>query len=297
VSFRVTHTTRYDYGASASVNHNEVRLTPRTFPGQICTSHELRVTPESTEMTQHVDFFGNRVTYFSVQRPHSTMGVTAVSEVHLDPAARPVADDDLPWESVQQRLTEDPAARPFVLGSPMCAPSPALADYAAVSFPPGAPLLAGATELMSRIHTDYEYVPEYTTIATPLSQLLSDRRGVCQDFAHVAIGALRSLGLAARYVSGYLETLPPPGREKLRGADASHAWFSVLLPGAGWFDFDPTNDQRPGDQHITVAWGRDYSDVTPLKGVVFGSGMHDMAVSVDVERLDAPVARGDSSDP
>lgn len=289
MNYRVVHTTRYDYGQLASVNYNEAWLTPRTFPGQVCTACRLDVEPETSERGEHDDFFGNRVTYFSVQRPHQRMIVTATSAVSVDPEARPAPSADPDWEDVHRRLqasADSPArhARLFVLGSPLCAPSPALADYGAVSFPAGTGLLAGAADLMHRVHTDFEYVPEYSTIATPLAQLLSDRRGVCQDFAHVAVGCLRSLGLAARYVSGYLETLPPPGREGLRGADAAHAWFSVWLPDVGWFDFDPTNDRVPLDQHIAVAWGRDYSDVTPLKGVVYGSGGHRMTVAVDVVR-------------
>lgn len=288
MNYRVVHTTRYDYGQVASVNYNEAWLTPRTAPGQVCTACQIAVEPEAAERSEHLDFFGNRVTYFSVQRPHRRMTVTATSEVQVDPAARP-APADVDWEEVCRALEAgaDPPsrhARPFVLASPLCAPSPALADYAAVSFPAGTGLLAGAADLMHRVHTDFEYVPEYTTIATPLARLLSDRRGVCQDFAHVAVGCLRSLGLAARYVSGYLENLPPPGRERMRGADASHAWFAVGVPGVGWFDFDPTNDRIPDDQHIAVAWGRDYADVTPLKGIVYGSGGHRMTVAVDVER-------------
>lgn len=286
MNFRVTHTTRYEYGGSATINYNEAWLTPRTFPGQICTAADVEIDPLPHDRSEHVDFFGNRVTYFSVQQPHERMSVTARSNVNLDPAQRSVPQD-IPVEEARSRLQtpRHAQARPFVLGSPMCAPSPALADYARISFPPGTGLLEGAADLMSRIHTDYEYVPQYTSIATPLQQLLSDRRGVCQDFAHVAIGCLRSLGLAARYVSGYIETVSPEGQPKLRGADASHAWFSVLLPDEGWADFDPTNDQQPSEQHITVAWGRDYADVTPLKGVVFGNGNTELSVSVDVERL------------
>ena len=135
---------------------------------------------------------------------------------------------------------------------------------------------------MQRIYTEFKYDPEFSTLATPLKEVLEHRSGVCQDFAHLAIGCLRSQGLAARYVSGYIETEPPPGKERLVGADASHAWFSVFQPGVGWLDFDPTNNQIPGERHITVAWGRDYADVTPLKGVAFGGGEHELKVSVDV---------------
>jgi len=172
-----------------------------------------------------------------------------------------------------------------VLDSTFATAAPELAAYAAASFPPGRPLLEAVRELMERVHHEFTYDPGFSTVSTPLAEVLSSRRGVCQDFAHLAIASLRSLGLAARYVSGYLETLPPPGQSKQLGADESHAWFSVYLPNVGWMDFDPTNNQIPGDQHIIVAWGRGYGDVTPLKGVVFGGLDHELKVSVDVARL------------
>jgi transglutaminase-like putative cysteine protease len=160
-----------------------------------------------------------------------------------------------------------------------------LQSYAERSFAEGRPIVEAVYDLMERIHRDFTYDPHFTTLATPLSEVLKHRRGVCQDFAHLAIGCLRTQGLAAKYISGYIETLPPPGQEKLIGADASHAWFSVFVPDTGWLDFDPTNNQMPMDQHITLAWGRDYSDVTPLKGVIFGGGKHDLKVQVHVENL------------
>jgi transglutaminase-like putative cysteine protease len=172
----------------------------------------------------------------------------------------------------------------FTLDSPMVGTDPLLADYARQSFPPGRTLDAAVHDLTRRIYQDFKYDPGFSSIATPLKAVLEHRSGVCQDFAHLAIGCLRAQGLAARYVSGYIETDPPAGKEKLVGADASHAWFAVFQPGVGWLDFDPTNNQRPGERHIVVAWGRDYADVTPLKGVAYGSGEHDLKVSVDVRR-------------
>ena len=157
-----------------------------------------------------------------------------------------------------------------------------LLDYARPSFPAGRATIDAVYDLMQRIFREFKYDPEFSTIATPLKDVLEHRSGVCQDFAHLAIGCMRSMGLAARYVSGYIETEPPPGKERLVGADASHAWFSAYLPEHGWLDFDPTNNQLPGDRYITVAWGRDFTDVTPLKGVAFGSGEHELKVSVDV---------------
>ena len=194
------------------------------------------------------------------------------------------------WELVAQRLQSDRTAEvldalQYTLDSPMIESNEKLAAYARHSLLPGRPLLQAVNELMQRIFADFTYDPEFSSIATPLSEVLKHKRGVCQDFAHLAIACLRSQGLAARYVSGYIETLPAPGKERLVGADASHAWFSVYLPDAGWIDFDPTNNQMPIDKHITVAWGRDFSDVTPLKGIAFGGGQHKLHVSVDVRNL------------
>ena len=197
--------------------------------------------------------------------------------------------EHLAWEEVRQRIQTDMdpevlELRQYILDSPMIPTMPELRTYAEKSFPKNRSLLEAVEELTTRLYTDFTYDPNFTTIATPLADVIQHRRGVCQDFAHLGIGCLRTLGLAARYVSGYIETDPPPDQEPLEGADASHAWFSVYLPQLGWVDFDPTNNQIPADQHITIAWGRDYSDVTPLKGVVFGSGTHELSVSVDVGR-------------
>jgi len=199
--------------------------------------------------------------------------------------------DSPPWEAVRERVAADTTtpgleARDFVLPSAFVPPDDAVWDYARASFPPGRPLLEAVRDLTRRIHQEFRYDPGFTTIVTPLAEVLAHRRGVCQDFAHLQIACLRSLGLPARYVSGYLETLPPPGKAKLQGADASHAWVSVYDPEQGWTDFDPTNDQLVGEQHITTAWGRDYGDVTPLKGIIFGGGEHTLEVAVDVERLE-----------
>ena len=193
----------------------------------------------------------------------------------------------LSWEKARDRLRNDRSAdvieaTQFTLDSPMIKTDELLAEYAKGSFLPGRPLDEAVHDLMQRIYAEFKYDPEFSTIATPLTEVMKHRSGVCQDFAHLAIGCLRSRGLAARYVSGYIETAPPPGKERLIGADASHAWFSVFHPGFGWLDFDPTNNQLPTDRHITVAWGRDYADVTPLRGVAFGGGKHKLKVAVDV---------------
>jgi len=293
MKYRVTHRTEYFYSGTVSQCHNLAHLRPRDSDRQQCLQQQLQITPVPNDIAEHTDFFGNHVSYFSIQQPHQSMTVTASSEVvlHGNAGQLPLYND-APWDEVRKRLAAPQAAdtseqRQFTLDSPLAATAPELANYAMTSFPAGRPLLEAVHDLMQRVYTDFTYHPGFTTISTPLSEVLASRRGVCQDFAHLAIACLRSLGLAARYVSGYLETLPLPGQQKLQGADESHAWFSVYLPDNGWVDFDPTNNQVPLDQHITTAWGRDFSDVTPLKGVIYGGDPgHRLQVSVDVERLD-----------
>ena len=290
--YRIVHKTEYFYGITVSQCHNLAHLRPRNLPAQQCLGHRLEIDPLPMDLAEHEDFFGNHVSYFSIQQPHQTLTVTATSEIQLDSGNNQlVLDKDIPWDEVRDKLAEPftditRENRQFVLDSPLATTSPELADYAAASFPPGRPLLEAVQDLMERVHHEFTYDPEFSTVTTPLAEVLTRRRGVCQDFAHLSVACLRSLGLAARYVSGYLETLPPPGQSKQPGADESHAWFSAYLPDAGWHDFDPTNNRVPLDQHITTAWGRDYADVTPVKGVIFGGNPdHRPQVSVDMERL------------
>ena len=302
MKYRVVHKTEYSYGITVSECHNLAHLRPRNLPAQQCLGHRLQIDPLPLDLAEHEDFFGNHVSYFSIMQPHQTLTVTATSEIQLDTGNTGTApDNDMPWDEVRLQLAKpltDSARenRQFVLDSPFATAAPELADYAASSFPPGRPLLQAVRELMERVHHEFTYDPGFTTVSTPLAEVLSSRRGVCQDFAHLAIASLRSLGLAARYVSGYLETLPPPGQAKQQGADESHAWFSVYLPEVGWHDFDPTNNKVPLDQHVTTAWGRDYADVTPLKGVIFGGDPgHRPRVSVDMARLPEPEAAANPS--
>ena len=291
MKYRVVHQTEYRYGASVSLCHNLAHLRPRNLPGQQCLGHRLQIDPLPMDHAEHEDFFGNHVSYFSIQQPHETLTVTATSEIHLDPGGHPQPGEDMPWNDVHTRLAEAMTDdvrenRQFILDSPHAAANAGLEDYASTSFLPGRPLLEAVHDLMARMHHEFTYDPGFSTVSTPLSEVLSSRRGVCQDFAHLGIACLRSLGLAARYVSGYIETVPPPGQTKQPGSDESHAWFSVYLPDVGWHDFDPTNNQIPLDQHITTAWGRDYADVTPLKGVIFGGDPGKQPqVAVDLERI------------
>jgi transglutaminase-like putative cysteine protease len=250
----------------------------------------VAITPPPSLRRERFDYFGNRTLHFSLREPHRALEVVTTSVVDLIAIPPPTLADSPPWESLRDRVSSDRRrdlldAYAFVFDSPLARSSPALRDYAAPSFPAGRPLLEGVRDLTSRIHEDFTYDATATDVTTPINEVLRRRRGVCQDFAHLQIGGLRALGLPARYVSGYLLTHPPPGRPRLIGADASHAWVSVFVPDLGWIDFDPTNDLIPVDEHVTVALGRDFSDVTPLKGVILGGGRHEVKVSVDVAAL------------
>lgn len=290
--YQVTHDTRYVYSEPVTLCHNEIRLLPRPLSGQVLIERHVDIDPQPSLYSEREDYFGNQVGYFTIDRPHAELAVTVVSRLEIDPGKRaPLRPPSIPWEEARRRLQhpDDAALRAageFVLDSPLVQASPALAEYARVSFGAGRPMAEALTDLTARIHREFTFMPGYTTVSTPLEAVLGSRRGVCQDFSHLAIGCLRSLGFAARYVSGYIETLPPPGREKLQGADVSHAWFSACVPGTGWRDFDPTNNLVPSDRHIVTAWGRDFSDVTPVKGVIFSGGQHTLTVSVDVVRME-----------
>jgi len=292
MKYRITHKTSYRYNEPVSLCHNEAHLILRNCDNQICTHRQLQIDPLPAIQHERIDFFGNIVNYFSIQTPHTTLTVSAISEIEVQSlkaiATLPASP---PWEQVGEMITDSLApmmlqAREFLLDSPFITVDDTLKNYAQPSFTPDRPLLEAVNDLMNRVYTEFSYDPHFTTIITPLSEVMEHRRGVCQDFAHLTIGCIRAMGLPARYVSGYLETLPPPGQEKLQGSDASHAWLSVYVPEQGWIDFDPTNNQIPGTQHVTTAWGRDYSDVTPLKGIIFGGGEHTLMVSVDVERIE-----------
>lgn len=290
MKYRVTHTTEFVYETQVGLCYNEARLLPRDLPQQKVLSAALQIDPAPDDHYERYDYFGNRTAYFSIDKPHEKLIVTATSEVQVDLQKPFDGAKSLSWEIAREHLHKERSAdvieaTQFTLDSPMVKIDEQLKAYAKGSFLPGRPLAEAVHDLMRRIYAEFKYDAEFSTIATPLHEVMKHRKGVCQDFAHLAIGCLRSWGLAARYVSGYIETAPPPGKERLVGADASHAWFSVFHPGTGWLDFDPTNNQLPADRHITVAWGRDYADVTPLRGVAFGGGEHKLKVSVDVLAL------------
>ena len=293
LSYRVEHVTLYEYTTPVTLSQQLLHLTPRTLPWQQCETHALVIEPRAAEYVEREDFFGNRIAQFAVRTAHKELRVSAESTIHLRARWDELDVESSPrWETVRDRLhdvTQPPLLDPsqYLFESPNVELAPALTDYASESFPAGRPLLACALNLMRRVCEDFEYDPEATTVATPLAEVIADRRGVCQDFAHLMIGCLRGLGLSARYVSGYILTEPPPGQPRLVGADASHAWVSVFCPQTGWVDFDPTNNLLPDLEHITVAWGRDFSDVTPMRGVILGGGgEQELDVSVTVTPLD-----------
>ncbi|HEY2574546.1 MAG TPA: transglutaminase family protein [Verrucomicrobiaceae bacterium] len=288
--FRITHQTDYTYESSVSVGHYAAHLAPRRLPSQECPWHEIIVSPKPAERAVRVDSFGNSVTYFEVTGLHHKLSVVSRSLVEIRPLDPLPPLSTPPWETVREWAAGDQfdatsTAQEFVFASPLIQPGAEFAAYAAPSFPPQRTVLDGVCDLNHRIFTDFAFDPAATDVATQVDKAFRQRRGVCQDFAQVMIACLRSVGLPARYVSGYLETLPPPGKEKLIGADASHAWASVWCgAAAGWVDVDPTNDLLPSSRHITVAWGRDFSDISPLRGVMQGAGEQTLHVSVDVQQ-------------
>ena len=280
--YRATHTTRYAYQAPVSQCQSEVRLTPRALPWQTLVESRIQTSPEPVSIERHKDYFGNEVTSFTIVERHDRFTTVASSLVDVTERTTPPVTDT-PWDAVRDELAahERPElleAFEFTLTSPYVFTDPQLGDYARSSFAAGRGIAEATRELTHRIHKDFRYEPKATRIDTPVLEAFAARRGVCQDFSHVMIGALRSLGLAARYVSGYLRS-----GAKYLGAEASHAWVSVFVPGSGWFDFDPTNDVRPGTGHITLAWGRDYGDVAPVKGIALGGGNQVVEVEVRVE--------------
>lgn len=288
VRYRVDHETRYVQQGLVSTSQHVAWLTPRTLPNQRLAWHDLDIAPAPSNGIERTDYFGNLVNHFAILSPYTEMRVMSRSEVEVTAPALVVEPDaSPPWEAVRDALVyrghmPNPAAAEFSYPSPYATVGPELADFARDAFKPGRPLLAAAIELMHHIHEAFTFDAGATSIATPVTRVLEDRHGVCQDFAHLQIAAMRSIGLAARYVSGYLLTDPPEGQPRLVGADASHAWISVWCPRHEWVDLDPTNDLLPSIRHITLAWGRDYGDVCPLRGVVLGGQEHTLHVGVSV---------------
>jgi transglutaminase-like putative cysteine protease len=271
-----THTTTYLYSEPVSICDTVVHLEPYSGEGQKLISHKLEVTPEPAFTTMRPDYFGNRMRCFAIHQPHQTLTIRAESVVEVDPEDPPAAALTPAWEQVRDAVSGFPICE-FTFASPLAAPSAEFRQYAEKSFAPGRSLLEAAQDLTHRIYADFKYDPRATTVSTPVAEVLKCRHGVCQDYSHVMIACLRSMGLAARYVSGYLRS-----GEKTRGAEASHAWCAAYCPGFGWLEFDPTNNVMPHADHLRIAWGRDYSDVAPVRGVAVGGGEQLINVSVSV---------------
>jgi transglutaminase-like putative cysteine protease len=282
VVYQIEHETRYVHAGRVSTSQHVACLTPRALPRQHLRAHHVVVDPVPANDSSRIDCYGNVEEQFTILTPYSELRVVSRSVVEVSPREETVDPEASPaWEDVRSDDGFNVASE-FRYPSPYVEPAPALAAFAREQFTERRPLLAAAVALMHRIHDEFQFDPGATTITTPATRVLEERHGVCQDFAHLQIACLRSLGLPARYVSGYLLTDPPPGQPRLVGADASHAWLSVWCPRNGWVDLDPTNAVLPDTRHVTIAWGRDYGDVSPLHGVVLGGGAHELYVGVSV---------------
>jgi transglutaminase-like putative cysteine protease len=296
MKLQVTHETRYDYVPAVTTAQHLAYLQPLNTRHQQLLSHSLRLSPTPAQIRQTLDVFGNARCYFALQTPHTALTVVAHSVVAT--VSRPLPMSSISWEQTgalfrYQSGSHFDAANEFVFASPFCPRTPEFAAYARPSFAPGVSVLAAANDLMRRIHTDFIYESQSTQVNTPALEALAQRKGVCQDFAHIMIACLRSMGIPARYVSGYLLTLPAPGTVKLTGSDASHAWVAVYVPDLPaherWCDLDPTNNRSgwhsPGEDYVTLATGRDFADVSPIRGVIHGGASHTLSVGVTVEPL------------
>ena len=299
VRYHVLHETFYDYGSPVSLSQQQLHLSPRILSWQQIETQCVDFEPAPHWRRDGLDAFGNPVTWVAFHKPHDTLRIVSEMTVAVIPHIPQELETSMPWEAVRDRLAYDSTApRPedlyatrFLFESTYVRVKNELAQYAADCFPPGTPVLIGTKALMNKIFREFKFDPEATTVATPILEVLEKKRGVCQDFAHLMIGCLRALGLAARYVSGYLLTRPPPGKPRLIGADASHAWVSVYAPGfpGEWVDFDPTNNLLPDTEHIVVAIGRDFGDISPLRGIILGGGGSEPEVAVTVTPLDEEV--------
>ncbi|MCV9385928.1 transglutaminase family protein [Reichenbachiella ulvae] len=289
MKYIVTHITHYIYQNAASLCHNIMIQTPKNLAFQQVEEHEQIIIPTPNYLDRQQDFFENERVHFSIERSHAKLSVTAKSTVNLwSPAWMSLNPSQTqPWEEVRDWLRSTQALndiRQYYLQSKHVEFFEGLQEYTLLSFTPGRPIMEAMLDLNDRIYRDFSFTPGFTDISTPVSVVFATRKGVCQDYAHFSLACLRSIGLAARYVSGYIETLPPPGKPKMVGADASHAWIALYIPGHDWVEFDATNNLLVDDKHIRVAVGRDFADVTPLKGIIYSVGKQKMKVSVDVRR-------------
>ena len=290
--YQIRHTTEYSYSQPVASSRQLLRLVPRSFERQDLHRSSLTVTPTPTTTQRREDYFGNGLIDLDIHEEHTALAILATAQVEVRAQQDMFLDLSPPWEQVVRQMRV-PESRAMWEAARFCFASPwvrldQVRNFARASFSPGRAFLPAVQALTERIYEEFEYAGGVTDVYTPVSTVLRSRRGVCQDFAHLAIASLRSLGLPARYVSGYLLTQPPEGEERLIGADASHAWFSAWCPEFGWVDFDPTNNLRPSEEHITLGWGRDYGDVAPTVGVIRGGGRQTLEVSVDVRPQQRP---------
>lgn len=290
--YNINHRTTYRYAYPVSAGDHVACLKPRSFPQNRLLENTLVIQPTPTILTERFDYFGNLLSFFSIDQPHKELIVESRSQVVVQPRFPQTQTSPLAWECSAKALAKDHspdalAASQFQFESPRIRIRPEFAEYALQSFLPRRPLREALLDLTSRIHADFRFVSRVTTVRTPVEEVFKKRHGVCQDFAHLQIACLRSINIAARYVSGYLRTYPPPGRPRLVGADASHAWVSAYARDLGWIDVDPTNNVAPTDGHVTLAWGRDYSDVSPLRGLILGGGSSTLKVEVDMQPVDS----------
>lgn len=296
VQYRVQHRTTFSYASDVTLSQQLLRLVPRATPTQIVDNSVILIDPTPMARRTRIDYFGNLLTRISIQEPHRRLSVQASSTVTIDAPPPPELESSPRWEFVRAEMRK-PATHDAATAAGFCFPSPYIDVPPAITvlvhdlFVPEAPVLAATMALTQRIYKEFTYEGGVTDIWTPVKKVLELRKGVCQDFAHLQIAALRAIGLPARYVSGYLLTHPEPGKPRLIGADESHAWLSLWVPGLGWVDFDPTNNSMPSNEHIVLGWGRDYGDVSPIKGFIVGGGAHKLKVSVDV----APIAQAVAS--
>lgn len=290
MKYKIEHITKYSYQNAVSFCHNQAILKPIDNDEQNLLEYSVKISPKETERDELVDFFGNNILQFLVQTPHQNLEVHSSAIVQKSPKPKEIPQIDMSVAGAKEALDEHTLAticsKQFLFESPLIKhDDEKIKKYAQISFEDSRNIYEACVDLMRRIYEDFDFVSGATDVNTTVEQVFADKKGVCQDFAHFAIACVRSVGLPAKYASGYIETLPPPGEEKLIGADASHAWFCVYIPKFGWFEFDPTNNQVPSIQHIILGYGRDYSDVVPLKGVMQGSGGNYLSVSVDIQRI------------
>jgi len=290
--YKIVHRTTYKYKYPVSMGSHVACLKPRTLSRHRVAQSELQIVPSPAVMTERFDYFGNHQHFFTIEEPHQELIVESRSRVVMEETAFDPHLASPPWEEVVRNLPEDLSpealeAYQFRFESPRIRLRPEFARYAQQSFLPGRPMVEALLDLTSRIHREFRFDSKVTTVRTPIEEVFRKKRGVCQDFAHIQIACLRSINLPARYVSGYLRTNPPPGKPRMVGADASHAWVSAFCPGIGWVDVDPTNDVVPSTGHVTIAWGRDFGDVSPLHGLILGGGAHTLRVGVDLEAIES----------